>query len=109
MICAGYQLGGRGPCPGDSGGPLVKYVTKNAETPYYLQVGVVSGGIGNCGDSAFPGVYGSLQHPPIWKFIQNNLNDVINIDKDSCEVDLYLDHFVNFEVKNQFNGILYGL
>ena len=38
-----------------------------AEVPHYVQVGVVHGGIGECGSKIFPGIYARLED-------QDNLN-----------------------------------
>jgi secreted trypsin-like serine protease len=41
---------------GDSGGPLMKYgAYPNAQTPYYMLVGIVSFGPKNCGTKDIPG------------------------------------------------------
>lgn len=58
MFCAGTE--GLDSCQGDSGGGLV--------VNGYL-VGVISTGYG-CGTKLFPGVYTSIPHPDIRKFIK---------------------------------------
>jgi len=50
MICAGEE--GKDSCQGDSGGPLVWKHPSNT----YIQIGVVSWGIG-CAAKRYPGVY----------------------------------------------------
>ena len=60
LLCAGLRLTGQGSCLGDSGGPLVLYLTGN-DQPYYLQLGLVSGGFGDCGSANFPGIYVRLE------------------------------------------------
>ena len=39
------------------------FVSDGGEEPYYVQVGVVHGGIGECGSKDFPGIYarGAIQ------------------------------------------------
>ncbi len=66
------QKGGIGSCPGDSGGPLVRYSTSTRD-PKYVQVGVVSGGIGKCGDRNFPGVYVRVDNEHVLSFIQSKI------------------------------------
>ena len=71
-IC--FQLSGGGSCKGDSGGPLMHFVS-DAEDPHYVQVGVVHGGIGECGSKNFPGIYarGAIQ---TWSTLALVLNEV---------------------------------
>lgn len=54
------KVGGEGSCFGDSGGPLVIYDTF-VEAPHYVQVGVVRGTSGECGDRNFPDIYARLE------------------------------------------------
>jgi len=59
FICAG-GVKGEDVCRGDGGGPLVCVVKEKKSTQQkYIQVGIVSWGIG-CGDENVPGVYSSL-------------------------------------------------
>lgn len=53
MLCAGFRAGGHDSCHGDSGGPLV---IREGPTGW-LQVGVVSWGLGTCGVAGGFGVY----------------------------------------------------
>lgn len=62
------KVGGEGSCYGDSGGPLVIYDTFAAE-PHYIQVGVVRGTSGECGDNNFPDIYGRLENFDILSWI----------------------------------------
>ena len=64
-----FQLGGVGSCKGDSGGPLMHFVSE-AEVPHYVQVGVVHGGIGECGSKNFPGIYARLEDEDNLNFIR---------------------------------------
>lgn len=66
----GYELGNFGSCTGDSGGPIVRLLTTPPNIRY-LQVGIVQGGVGDCGDSRYPGIYIRLDDPDIFGFIQN--------------------------------------
>ena len=65
-----FQLGGGGSCKGDSGGPLMHFVSDGGEEPYYVQVGVVHGGIGECGSKDFPGIYARLEDEDNLNFIR---------------------------------------
>ena len=67
MICAGFAVGGKDSCNGDSGGPLFGYLGI-ARTG--LQTGIVSWGIGNCGDPGTYGVYTRISNPEVRLFIR---------------------------------------
>ena len=43
----------------------------NASTGQYYQVGMVSGGVSNCGNTDIPDYYARLDHPEISGFINN--------------------------------------
>lgn len=62
MFCAGDPSGGRDSCKGDSGGPAIKKIIDGNGQETYVQVGVVSWGIG-CARPGLYGVYASvLEH-----------------------------------------------
>ncbi len=63
------QIGGFGSCKGDSGGPLVFYSTTDG-TAKYVQVAIVSGGIGRCGSNIFPSVYVRVSDKQVLDFIK---------------------------------------
>jgi len=71
LLCAGYESADQGSCEGDSGGPLMVFNTKSSQ---YFQVGLVSGGVSNCGDKDIPGYYTILDHPEISNFVQDPKN-----------------------------------
>ena len=73
-ICAGYEGSGGGSCKGDSGSPIFVFVSKNPPLRYQ-QIGIVSGEIGLCGSGQFPGVYTFLEHPEIFQYISNFINN----------------------------------
>lgn len=56
-ICAGFTTGAKTlPCQGDSGGPLL-YTPDIDDPSTHLQVGIVSGGAGECAGPSLPGVF----------------------------------------------------
>ena len=64
-MCAGFEHGG-GSCKGDSGGPLLKYDHNTLE---YKQIGIVQGGVSNCGDQYFHNIYVRVDEGQILNFI----------------------------------------
>uniref|UniRef100_A0A2S2QVM9 Phenoloxidase-activating factor 2 n=1 Tax=Sipha flava TaxID=143950 RepID=A0A2S2QVM9_9HEMI len=65
FICAGGEKG-RDVCHGDGGGPLVCAAKEDSYNgKKYIQVGIVSWGIG-CGDENVPGVYSSVLANSQW-------------------------------------------
>ncbi len=54
---------------GDSGGPLVLFRSDVPLDQHYVQVAVVAGGVGRCGDSDFPGVYVRMEDPDVLRFV----------------------------------------
>jgi secreted trypsin-like serine protease len=60
----------KGACKGDSGNPLMY----KAEQRRYIQIATVEGGVGDCGDRDYPGIYVRLDHPSIWNFIATTIN-----------------------------------
>ena len=43
----------------------------NTSNGHYIQVGIVSGGVSNCGNTDIPDVYVRLDHPEISRFISS--------------------------------------
>ena len=68
LLCAGYEAGEYGSCHGDSGGPIVQNVNEK-----YVQIGLVQGGVGVCGDPTFPAIYIRLEESYTLQFIQSVL------------------------------------
>jgi secreted trypsin-like serine protease len=65
-MCAAVDVDPEGPCKGDSGGPVMY---KNNELKKYIQIAIVKGSLGECGDKDFPAIFARLDHPSIWNFI----------------------------------------
>ncbi len=75
-MCAGVDVGNQGACKGDSGGPLMY---KDDDTGKFFQIALVRGGVGECGDDEYPGIFVRVDHPSIWKFISSTVNSKILI------------------------------
>jgi secreted trypsin-like serine protease len=74
LMCAGDTEELKGACEGDSGGPLLY---KDVIARKYIQIATVEGGVGECGDEAYPGIFVRLNHPSIWKFISSTMKSNI--------------------------------
>lgn len=70
QMCMGGEQG-RDSCSGDSGGPLQGPTVYNGDSRY-VQYGVVSFGVRNCGTQGFPGVYTRVDYYIDW--ILDNLS-----------------------------------
>ncbi|KAI4485463.1 hypothetical protein M0804_006968 [Polistes exclamans] len=64
QLCAGGETD-KDSCSGDSGGPLQWYAFFGMETRY-VQYGIVSFGMRNCGTTGFPGVYTNVKYYMDW-------------------------------------------
>ena len=62
MFWAAAPVDGRDSCVGDSGGPIFK----KGPDGKFVQVGIVSFGVGKCGQAAVPGVYTRLSLYSDW-------------------------------------------
>jgi secreted trypsin-like serine protease len=69
-LCAGDSEEIKGACEGDSGGPLMY---KDVLARKYIQIATVEGGVGDCGDESYPGIFVRLNHPSIWEFITSTI------------------------------------
>ncbi|TRY70058.1 hypothetical protein TCAL_06143 [Tigriopus californicus] len=73
IVCAGGAITGNyGSCKGDSGSPLFQFSQSRLK---FIQQGIVSGGIGSCGDPKYPSIYVRLEDPEILKFIKSTIKD----------------------------------
>jgi secreted trypsin-like serine protease len=70
LMCAGVDVGNQGACKGDSGGPLMY---KDDDIGKFIQIATVRGGVGECDDDAYPGIFVRVDHPSIWKFISSTI------------------------------------
>ncbi|XP_015171119.1 PREDICTED: serine protease easter-like [Polistes dominula] len=64
QLCAGGEKD-RDSCSGDSGGPL-QWPTLLGRESRYVQYGIVSFGMRNCGTSGYPGVYTNVKYYMDW-------------------------------------------
>ena len=76
LMCAGVNVGNQGACQGDSGGPLMY---KDDDSGKFIQIATVRGGVGECGDDEYPGIFVRVDHPSIWKFISSTVKSKILI------------------------------
>ena len=75
-MCAGDTEVIQGACEGDSGGPLLY---KDVIARKYIQIATVEGGVGDCGDRAYPGIFVRLNHPSILEFVSSTMKGSILI------------------------------
>ncbi len=74
LLCAGDSEEIKGACEGDSGGPLMY---KDVLARKYIQIATVEGGVKDCGDDEYPGIFVRWNHPSIWKFISSTIKGKI--------------------------------
>ncbi len=75
VLHQGYEIGGPGSCKGDSGGPIVRYI--DVEDRYEL-VGIVQGGVAECGHPDFPGIFVRIGEPEVLSFIKDASNSKLH-------------------------------
>ncbi len=73
-MCSGDSEEIKGACEGDSGGPLMY---KDVLARKYIQIATVEGGVKDCGDDEYPGIFVRLNHPSIWEFISSTIKGKI--------------------------------
>ena len=65
-------MGGYGSCNGHSGGPIVQFVSGDSSSEdHYVQIGIVQGGLGQCGDASIPAIFTRTENEEIFDFIQD--------------------------------------
>ena len=63
---------GIGPCAGDSGSPVAYLELDDVkQTRRFVQLGLVQGGIGECGSQELPGIYVRVNSQPILSFVRS--------------------------------------
>ena len=72
LLCAGSRVGNQGPCRGDSGGPIM---IQDLVSQKWTQIGMVAGGVRDCGDPDYPEIYTRLNHPAVLNFINSVVYD----------------------------------
>jgi len=65
-LCASGNIGRQGACQGDSGGPLMDL---QVQTNSWVQFAIVQGGVGECGNPDYPGIFIRVDYPSIIQFI----------------------------------------
>ena len=71
LFLSGYEVDGYGSCSGDSGGPIVRLLQEEGLSKVrYVQIGVVSGGLGGCREGELPAVYVRLEDEYVLGFIK---------------------------------------
>ena len=60
----------KGLCHGDSGGPIINF-DSNVDAKYFIQIGVIHGGILECSNDVYPAIFVRLDHPDILDFVKN--------------------------------------
>ena len=70
LLCAGDSEEIKGACKGDSGGPLMY---KDVLARKYIQIATVEGGVKDCGDDEYPGIFVRVDHLSIWTFISSTM------------------------------------
>ena len=71
IFCAKHPNDDTNVCQGDSGGPVI---TKDVRNQKFIQIGVTHGSLIECSAREFPGIFVRLDHPKIWKFLNNIIN-----------------------------------
>ena len=62
----------KGPCKGDNGGPIM---IQDLVSQKWTQVGIVEGGVGECGNPDFQAIYTRLNHPAVLNFVNSVVNN----------------------------------
>ena len=68
------MIGSQGSCKGDSGGPLNAF---DEEISSWVIIATVQGGIRDCGDTDFPGLYVLLDDASVLNFIFSTIGRTV--------------------------------